>query len=132
MQRAKSASKRAYAPYSRFVVGVALRTRKGDIFEGANVENGSYSLTLCAERVTMAAAVAAGQRDFELLVLYTPTDQPTYPCGACRQFLAEFSPSLEILLVYKGGRLRTNLASLFPQPFLFDEKLSSPPDCEKT
>ena len=132
VRRAQEASKRAYAPYSNFVVGVALRTMDGEIFEGANVENGSFSMTLCAERVAMAAAVAKGQRDFGLLVLYTPTASPTFPCGACRQFMAEFSPDLEILIVYDGGRFQTDLASLFPQPFHFDEELSRSPDREET
>ncbi len=121
VQRAKDAAKRAYAPYSKFVVGVALRTTDGKVFEGVNVENGSFSMTLCAERVAMAAAVAEGRRDFGLLVLYTPTASPTFPCGACRQFMAEFQPELEILIVYDGGRFKTDLASLFPQPFHFDE-----------
>jgi cytidine deaminase len=129
---AKQVSKRAYAPYSGFSVGVVLRTEEGKVFEGANVENGSYSLTLCAERVAMASAVAQGHRNFDLLVLYTPTKTPTFPCGACRQFMAEFHPDLPILLVFDGGRFKTNLASLFPQPFHFDEELSRSSDREKT
>ena len=129
---AKAASERAYAPYSKFPVGVALRTREGKVFEGANVENASYSLTICAERVAMGSAVGEGSRDFALLVLYTPTPHPTLPCGACRQFMAEFSPELEILVVYEGGRFETNLGSLFPQPFELDEELPRPSDREET
>jgi cytidine deaminase len=94
---ALDAQQRAYAPYSNFPVGAALRTAGGKIFQGANVENASYGLTICAERVAAAAAVAAGERDFAAIAIVSPGG--VSPCGACRQFLAEFNPALRIVMV---------------------------------
>lgn len=114
------ASERAYAPYSCFHVGAALLSDKGEIFAGCNVENVSYGLTICAERVAACSAVAAGQRNFVGMVVATPGG--CTPCGACRQFLAEFSPELPIWLVDSDQPERvqeTNLKELLPGRFLF-------------
>jgi cytidine deaminase len=94
---ALDAQQRAYAPYSNFPVGAALRTAGGKIYTGANVENASFGLTICAERVAAAAAVAAGDREFVTIAIVSRGG--VTPCGACRQFLAEFSPTLRVVMV---------------------------------
>jgi cytidine deaminase len=114
---AREARARAYAPYSKFQVGTALRTKSGKVFTGCNIENASYGLTNCAERVAVQTAVAAGEREFELLVIATPDGSP--PCGACRQVLAEFAPELPMLLVADdpANVVEANLRELFPGRF---------------
>jgi cytidine deaminase len=97
IQAALDAQKRAFCPYSNFPVGAALRTASGRIFQGVNVENASFGLTICAERVAASAAVAAGERDFVQIAVVSRTG--VTPCGACRQFLAEFNPSLPIVMI---------------------------------
>ena len=115
---AKEAAAAAWCPYSRFAVGAALLTESGNVFSGCNVENASSGLTVCAERNAVFQAVAAGERRFERLVIYTPTPEPTAPCGACRQVLFEFAPTLPIVSVCDGERrLVTSLAELLPNAF---------------
>jgi cytidine deaminase len=96
LDAAREAAVHAYAPYSRFAVGAALRTRSGRIFSGCNVECASYGLTSCAERNAIAQAIAAGERDIEEVLIYTPTAEPTAPCGACRQVINEFGPQARV------------------------------------
>ncbi len=121
---ARRAAAHAYAPYSGFAVGCALRCREdGALFVGCNVENASYGLTLCAERAAVAAAVASGRRDFEALALYASGREVPLPCGACRQFLAEFAADL-ILIASNGCERRTlYLRELLPHPFRADSLL---------
>ena len=97
IQAALDAQRRAYCPYSDFPVGAAIRTASGKIYQGVNVENASYGLTICAERVAASAAVAAGDRDFAAIAVVSRGG--VSPCGACRQFLAEFNPNLPIVMV---------------------------------
>ena len=97
IQSALEAQKRAFCPYSNFPVGAALRTANGRIYQGVNVENASYGLTICAERVAASAAVANGEREFTAIAVVSRGG--VSPCGACRQFLAEFNPNLPIVMV---------------------------------
>jgi cytidine deaminase len=97
MQAALEAQQRAFCPYSNFPVGAAIRTESGKIYQGVNVENASFGLTLCAERVAAAGAIAAGDRDF--VAIAVASRGGATPCGACRQFLAEFNPALPIAII---------------------------------
>ncbi|MCF7912473.1 MAG: cytidine deaminase [Candidatus Cloacimonetes bacterium] len=114
---AAKAAQNAYAPYSGFKVGAAIITGSGEIFTGCNVENASYGLTVCAERIALFNAVTAGYQNPQAIVIYTDTEIPFYPCGACRQVLAEFNPELEVSIVWQNGEENLNLADLLPKQF---------------
>ena len=108
---------KAYAPYSKFAVGAAVQCKSGAIFAGSNIENISYGLTICAERIAIGSAVAAGEREFVAIAVAADTIEPIVPCGACRQFLAEFSPDLIIVsATLRGDRKIENLSRLLPDP----------------
>lgn len=108
----------ACCEYSGFSVGAALEDATGRVWTGANVENASYNLGLCAERVALFHALTHGGRGFVRVVVATDTDEPTYPCGACRQILVEFCPDAEVLLVARGRLLaRTEVRALVPHAF---------------
>ena len=107
----------AHAPYSKFCVGAALLTKSGNVFVGCNVENISLRLTICAEQPAVAAAVAAGETDFVAIAVVADSKEPAMPCGACRQVLAEFNPSIEITSSTVDGRTETvSLSELLPRP----------------
>lgn len=115
---AEEASARAYAPYSRFPVGAAVLSENGEAFAGSNVENASYSLTVCAERNAVFQAISRGHRKILAVVVFTPTARPSPPCGACRQVLSEFGPDAEFFGFSAGGEhLQANLRALLPCPF---------------
>lgn len=120
IEAAREARTKAYAPYSGFKVGAAIRAC-GRIFVGANVENASFGVTMCAERVALGAAIAAGCDGIGELAVVVDAAEPVPPCGACMQALAEFHPALPILLVSDGIATKTTLADLFPRPFALPE-----------
>lgn len=118
VRAAVQARRQAYVPYSHFAVGAALLTDSGEIFCGCNVENASYGLTLCAERVAIASAVAAGQRHFLAIAIVADTAGPVSPCGICRQTMVEFNPAMEVILAnLEGERRRTTARELLPGAF---------------
>ena len=113
---AKKASEKAYAPYSGYKVGAALRTKSGKIFTGANIENASYSPTVCAERVAIFSAIHAGERDFEAIAVYGRNK--AYPCGVCRQVFGEFcEKDFKILVCTPDGYEEYTLEELLPKGF---------------
>jgi cytidine deaminase len=117
-ERATAARDRAYAPYSNFHVGAALLGTDGSISDACNVENAAFPAGTCAERAALACAVARGVRTFRTLVIATSAEQPTPPCGMCRQALIEFSPDLEIISTTRQGKeARWRLSALLPQAF---------------
>jgi cytidine deaminase len=121
IEKAIEAMNKAYAPYSSFKVGAALLTKSGRIFTGCNVENASFGLSICAERVAIFSAVSAGELQFEKLVVVADTDSPVSPCGACRQVMSEFG-DFEVLLVNTRGEVvRTRVSELLPRAFKLKE-----------
>jgi cytidine deaminase len=115
---ALGAMSRAYAPYSNFRVGAALQDNDGRVFVGCNVENASFGGTICAERAAIAAALVAGSRSFDRLVVATEATEPTPPCGVCRQVLVEFAPAIEVISITAAGQeARWTLDALLPSPF---------------
>ena len=119
---AKTAFERAYAPYSHFKVGAALRTPGGQVFAGANVENASYGLGRCAEQSAIQAMASAGERTFTELVVYADAPTPATPCGACRQVLFEFSPAAQVFCVNAQGQVLSHaVADFLPHAFQLEE-----------
>ena len=115
---ALSARRNAHCPYSGFAVGCAVEAADGTVVTGANVENASFTLGLCAERVAVFSAVARGLRDLRRIAVVTGADHPVAPCGACRQILYEFAPDADLVLATVGGARRTlRVADLLPEPF---------------
>ena len=118
LQAARAARLHAHAPFSRFLVGAALETSEGLVVTGCNVENATYGLTVCAERVALFKAISEGQRRFRRIAVVADTEEPTPPCGACRQLLWEFGGDLEVLLGNLGEHRATfRLRDLLPYPF---------------
>jgi cytidine deaminase len=115
---ARTAREHAHAPYSNFRVGAAVRAKSGRIFSGCNIENSTYGLTLCAERVAIFKAISEGERGFDAVAVVTDTDSLTPPCGACRQIIWEFCGDAEVVLAnLKGKTEHHRMAALFPKPF---------------
>lgn len=117
-REARAAARHAYVPYSRFAVGAAILTADGKIVRGCNVENASYGMTNCAERTAIFSARAAGMEEVVAVCIYTPTDVPTPPCGACRQVLNEFGPDMAVRAICNGPDIiDTTLSRLLPGAF---------------
>jgi cytidine deaminase len=115
---AKDARLNAHAPYSNFRVGAALRATSGRIFGGCNVENATYGLTVCAERVAIFKAISEGERGFDAISIVTDTDALTPPCGACRQLIWEFCGDVPVILCNLKGKTETiPMRNLLPKPF---------------
>ncbi len=119
ISKAIKVMKNAYAPYSKFHVGVCLETESGKQFTGCNVENSSYGATICAERVAIGAAVASGEKGIKKIAIVSSSDRPCTPCGICRQVLAEFGPDTEIICTsVKGKKIeKFLLKNLLPHSF---------------
>jgi len=120
---ALNAIKNAYAPYSKFRVGAVVRTKRGSVYTGVNIENASYGLTVCAERVAIFKAVSEGDQEIEEVIVAVETDELVAPCGACRQVIAEFNPHAKIIMVNNKGKVKeTTLDKLLPDVFTFKVK----------
>jgi len=114
--RAMEARRQAYAPYSDFAVGAALLGKSGRVYTGCNVENASYGLSICAERVAVFKAVSEGERDFEAIAVVT--EKGVTPCGACRQVLMEFGEDIQVVVADAAGEYRVlALRELLPDAF---------------
>lgn len=119
MNLAKAASKNSYSPYSHFPVGAALECDDGAVFTGCNVENAALGSTICAERTACCKAVSEGHRRFTRIAIYGEGENYCMPCGACRQFLTEFSPEMEVLCAKVGDRyVSYKLSQLLPHTFV--------------
>ncbi len=115
---ARQARENAHAPYSNFRVGAALRATSGRIFGGCNVENATYGLTVCAERIAIFKAISEGERGFDAISVVTDTDALTPPCGACRQLIWEFCGDIPVIMANLKGRVEImQMQNLFPRPF---------------
>lgn len=121
IQSARKARERAYAPYSDSKIGAALFS-SGKLYTGFNIENASYSLSICAERVAAINALLDNSKDFQKIAIVSGDEKFPYPCGACCQFLSEFARDMEVILVNGKGNLeKTTLKELIPKPFIFSE-----------
>ena len=115
---AKSARENAHAKFSNFKVGAGLRAASGKIYGGCNVENATYGLTVCAERVAIFKAISEGERKFDAIAVVTDTDQLTPPCGACRQIIWEFCGDVPVVMSNLHGKTEVmRMSELFPKPF---------------
>lgn len=115
MNKAKEASKNSYSPFSRFAVGAAVLTGNDKIYQGCNVENSSFGMTICAERCAIFKAVSEGEKEIKAVAIYSPNSDSCYPCGACRQVMYEFEGDNDELMVIteKLGELEINKLSYF-------------------
>ncbi|MFN2385613.1 MAG: cytidine deaminase [Thermoanaerobaculia bacterium] len=122
VEAARRARENAMCRYSGFAVGAALEAEDGAVYGGCNVENGTYGLTVCAERVAVWKALSEGVRRFRAVAVVTGADEPTPPCGACRQILWEFAGDIDVVSSTLGGKVkRFKLRELLPEPFEFEK-----------
>jgi len=125
-QAARDAALHSYSPYSKFRVGASILAENGRIFAGTNVENASYGLTICAERAAVFSAVSEGEKRITALAVYTPTDEPSVPCGACLAVISEFAEGDVAILMFTDGKQRwSTLDQLLPQRFKLKPKETS-------
>lgn len=114
------ARENAYAPYSRFRVGACVRAESGKTYTGCNIENTTFSATCCAERVAMYTALAAGEKSFTHVAIASDSEEPTFPCGTCRQVITEFAPDARVLCANREGAFEAYPAKeLLPHAFLY-------------
>jgi len=120
MEKAKEASKNSYSKYSKFAVGACVLAGSGKMYQGCNVENSSYGLTICAERCAIFKAISEGEREIHAVAIYSPNQDNCAPCGACRQVIYEFAPNGEAVVVTeKNNELVLNdMKTLLPEGFL--------------
>ena len=111
---------RAYAPYSHFLVGAALRAENGQVFVGCNVENASYGATICAERAAILAMIAAGQRALTSIAVFTDADTLAMPCGVCRQVISEFQREASLVVANPRQQRVLAFSEIFPEPFVLE------------
>lgn len=115
---AKQSRENAHAPFSNFRVGAALRATSGRVFGGCNVENATYGLTVCAERIAIFKGISEGERGFDAVAVVADTDTLTPPCGACRQLIWEFCGDVPVILANLKGKIEViQMGDLFPRPF---------------
>ncbi|MDY0127393.1 MAG: cytidine deaminase [Candidatus Cloacimonadaceae bacterium] len=117
LEVAREAAKQAYAPYSGYKVGSAVKCADGSIYSGCNVENASFSLSICAERTAIFKAVSEGKRDFTAIAIYVDSDKIFPPCGACRQVIHEFSPKIPVIYANHHETIESTIAELLPGAF---------------
>ncbi len=117
---ASESAEKAYAPYSNFKVGAALLSKSGDVFSGCNIENASYSLTCCAERVAIFKAVSRGVTEFKTIVITSNTPEPISPCGACRQVMSEFFDDSVIIVLTNNNQVKKELSIQELLPYSFN------------
>lgn len=118
IEAAKDAREKAHVPFSKFKVGAALKTKSGKIYAGCNIENASYSLTICAERVAIFKAVSEGETEFEEIAVAADTDELTPPCGPCRQIIWEFCGDIPVAMANLKGKTETvQTSELLPRAF---------------
>jgi cytidine deaminase len=120
LEAAKRVREHAYAPYSGFRVGAAIRSESGRVYVGANVENASYGATVCAERSAVAAMIAAGEKRIVQVAVYAEGPELSMPCGMCRQVLVEFGKDAAVVVGGLTGTRSTTLTALMPEPFIFE------------
>ncbi len=118
IESAVNARERAHAPYSNFKVGAAIHTKDGKIYTGCNIENATYGLTICAERVAIFKAISEGEKEFAAICVVADTDELTPPCGACRQIIWEFCGDIPVTFAnLKGDTEIVRMSELFPRAF---------------
>jgi cytidine deaminase len=127
-EAARLASEKTYSPYSHYPVGAAVLMKDGSIFTGANVENASYSVTICAERVAIGSAITSGNMEITAIAVYANTDSIS-PCGACRQFIIEFSPDIIVIFRQDGKIIQRTISELLP--FGFTKATMEPQNADK-
>lgn len=117
LEIAKQAAEKAYVPYSGFKVGSAVKCIDGSVYSGCNVENASYSLTICAERTAIFKAISEGHKQFTAIVIYVDSDKVFPPCGACRQVISEFAPTIPVVYANLNETIETTMDKLLPGAF---------------
>ncbi|MCB5295280.1 MAG: cytidine deaminase [Candidatus Cloacimonetes bacterium] len=117
LEIAKQAAEKAYVPYSGFKVGSAVKCIDGSVYSGCNVENASYSLTICAERTAIFKAISEGHKQFTAIAIYVDSDKVFPPCGACRQVISEFAPTIPVVYANLNETIETTMDKLLPGAF---------------